>query len=117
MADYSILDEAENIATQYAVGKPEYINVPDTDWALVSDETKSLLIQLQQLAKPLGDAYLEAVTQRDQQWKLLLYQRILSRPYLLTIDPEIYDESERIKRETDFIIRAKLWIRDVEELL
>ncbi len=33
----------------------------------------------------------------------------MSRPYLLTIDPEIYDEPKRIEREIDFLVRAKLW--------
>ena len=117
MIDDNILDEAEAIANQYASRKPAYINIPDADWAVASDETKNLLTHVQLFSKFLRDAYLKVVRQGDQERQLLLYQRILSRPYLSNIDPELYDESERIERETEFIVRAKLWIREVWELL
>ena len=117
MIDDNILDEAGAIANQYASRKPAYINIPDADWAVASDETKNLLTHVQLFSKFLRDAYLKVVRQGDQERQLLLYQRILSRPYLSNIDPELYDESERIERETEFIVRAKLWIREVWELL
>lgn len=83
----------------------------------ISDDTKSLLIEVQQLVKSLEDAYREAVKQGDEERKLLLYQRIAGRPHLLNIDPELYDGQECVEREISFIIRAKLWIGEVKGLL
>jgi len=83
----------------------------------ISDYTKSLLIEVQQLAKSLEDASRKAVKQGDEERKLQLYQRIAGRPHLINIDPELYDGQERAERETEFIIRAKLWIGEVERLL
>ena len=83
----------------------------------ISDETKSLLIEVQQLVKSLEDACQEAVRQGDEERKLLLYQRIADRPHLPNIDPELYDRQECVEREIEFIIRAKLWIREVKGLL
>jgi len=83
----------------------------------ISDYTKSLLIEVQQLVKSLEDACREAVKQGDEERKLQLYQRITGRPHLINIDPELYDGQECIERETEFIIRAKLWIGEVERLL
>lgn len=83
----------------------------------IGDDTKSLLIEVQQLVKSLEDAYREAVMQGDEERKLQLYQRIAGRPHLINIDPELYDGQERAERETEFIIRAKLWIGEVERLL
>ncbi len=40
----------------------------------ISDDTKSLLIEVQRLVKSLEDAYREAVMQGDKERKLLLYQ-------------------------------------------
>lgn len=117
MKDFNILDEAEAIAVQYALRRPDYINVPEVDWAVISDETKSLLIQVQTLVKPLEDAYLEAVRRSDWKQGLLLYQRMVSRPRLFGIDPGLYDECKYIEREIEFMIRAKVWINEVEELL
>jgi len=96
-----------------AAGKPEYINVTDADWDTASAETKDLLIQVQQLAKRLGDAYLEAVGRGDRQRELLLYQNMAGRPFLLSIDPGLYEESVCVDRETAFIVRAKFWLREI----
>lgn len=69
------MDEAEAIATGYALRKPDNVNVPDTDGAVMSDETKSLLMHIQQLIKSLEDASLEAVRQKDWERELELYQK------------------------------------------
>ena len=75
MEDYNIMDEAEAIATRHALRKADDVNVPDTEWAVMSDETKSLLIHIQQLIKSLEDASLEAVRQKDWERELELYQK------------------------------------------
>ena len=113
MENYNILDEIKTIAARYAVGKPEYINVTDADWEAASEETKDLLIQVQQLAKRLGDAYWEAVRRGDRQRELLLYRSMAGRPFLLSIDPGLYEESVCVERETAFIVRAKFWLREI----
>jgi len=106
MGNYNILDE-------YAGGKPEYINVTDADWEAASEETKELLIQVQHLAKRLGDAYWEVVGRGDRQRELLLYRSMAGRPFLLSIDSGLYEESVCVERETAFIVRAKFWLREI----
>ena len=113
MGNYNILDEIETIATRYGGGKPEYINVADADWETASEETKDLLIQVQQLAKRLGDAYWEVVRRGDRQRELLLYRSMAGRPFLLSIDPGLYEDSVCVERETAFIVRAKFWLREI----
>lgn len=117
MANDNIPNEAEAIAYQYALRKPDRNDVLDADWEAASDETKSLLIRVQHLAKTLGEAYCEAERQIDQERQALLYERKSNRPHLSGISPELNYESVCIERETEFMIRAKLWIRDIEELL
>ena len=91
------------------------MTVPDA--ATPSDEINSLLIEVKQLVKSLEDAHREAVAQRDQEQALLVYQKWLGKPRLSINDPKLYDEQERVERETEFIVRAKLWMREVEGLL
>ena len=78
---------------------------------------ESLLIKVQQLKKSLEDAYGEAVAQRDQERALLLYQKWLVLPRLFINDAKPYNEQELVEKETEFTIRAKLWVREVEGLL
>ena len=116
MENCNILDEIKTIAARYAGEKPEYINVTDADWDAASEETKDLLIQVQQLAKRLGDAYWEVVRRGDRQRESLLYQNMAGRPFLLSIDPGLYEESVCVERETAFIVRAKFWLREIGRL-
>lgn len=117
MADDNVPNEAEAIAYQYALRKPDHNDVLDADWEAASDETKNLLIRVQQLAKTLGEAYCEAERQIDRERQALLHERKSSRPHLSGISPEFNFKSVCIERETEFMVRAKLWIRDIEELL
>ena len=117
MADNNIPNEAEAGAYQNALRKPDHNDVLDADWEAASDETKSLLIRVQHLAKTLGEAYCEAERQIDQERQVLLHEKKSKRPHLSGISPELNYESVCIERETEFMVRAKLWIRDIEELL
>ena len=83
----------------------------------ISDDTRSLLIEIQQMVKSLEDACREAVRQGDEERKSRLYQRIANRPHLPSIDPELYDRQQCVEIEIEFIIRAKLWIGEVKEIL
>ena len=117
MKDYNIMDEAETIANQYTLRKSEYIGLPDTARATASDEAKGLLVKVQQLVTCLEGAYREAVMQGDRERELLLYNAIECRPDLFSIDLEFCNEPDRVEGETNFIVMAKLWIREIEELL
>jgi len=117
MKDYNIMDEAETIANQYTLKKPEYSGLPDTAKATASDEAKGLLVKVQQLVTCLEGAYREAVMQGDRERELLLYNAIECRPDLFSIDLELCNEPDRVERETNFIVMAKLWIIEAKGLL
>jgi len=114
---YNVLDEAEQIAGQFAPLKPENILVTDADWDCASEETKGLLIRVERLEQPLETAYHEAVRQEFWKRALLLYQALMGKPRLSSITPLLYDERECIKRETEFIAEAREWLLEANELL
>jgi hypothetical protein len=116
MEDYSILDEAKTIIDQRDFDKPDFINVADADWAAANYETRSLLIQLKRFEWHLGNAYSEAIKLRDWERASLLYEVLLIRPCLLSINPELYAEQECRKREAEFIARAREWVAEVKGL-
>jgi len=91
-------------------------NLPDTGGAMANDEIKRLLIEVEQLVKSLEDSCREAVRQGDRERELLVNQTIMDRPDLLSIDPERH-EGISVEEEIEFIVRAKLWIREAQGLL
>ena len=115
MGNYNVLDEIRIIASQYELEKPD--SITDVDWALANPETKSLLIQVEDLKKSLKDAYWEAVGQRDWERALLAYQILVGSPYLFSLNREIYEEQECKERENKFITTVKEWVCDATELL
>ena len=115
MGNYNVLDEIKAIASQYELRRPD--SIADVDWLLVTPETKNLLIQIEDLKKSLKGAYWEAVRQRDWERALLAYQILVGSPYLLSLNREIYEESECEERENKFIATAKDWVCDATELL
>jgi hypothetical protein len=115
--DYNILIEAEAVAAEYARMKPDNIDISDVEWSVASDQTKLLLIHTQQLARYLGETYMEAEEQGNQEQASLLYQILEGRPCLLSIDPSINDFYECIEREVQFTASTMLWIQEVKTLL
>lgn len=114
---YNVLDEAREIANQCLERKPEGINVTDADWTLAKPETRDLLTRVDEFMKPLEDAYWEAVRQREWRRALLLYQKLVGKPYLFSINPVIHSEAECRENESEFISWAKEWVGDVGHLL
>ena len=115
--DYDILIEAEAVADTYARRKPDCIDIPDMEWSVVSNQTRLLLIHTQQLAKYLGEVYMEAEKQGNQEQASLLYHILEGRPCLLSIDPNSTDFCECIEREVQFTAGTRSWIQEVKALL
>ncbi len=114
---YDILVEAEAVADAYARRKPDCIDITDKEWEVASDDTRLLLIYTQQLAKYLGEVYMEAERQGNQERVSLLYQILKGRPYLSSIDPNINDLYKCIERELEFKVSTRLWIQGVKATL
>ncbi|MFC1914673.1 hypothetical protein ACFLWK_00230 [Chloroflexota bacterium] len=115
--DYNILVEAEAVAATYSRLKPADMNISDIEWMVASDETKLLLIHTQQLAKYLGEVYLEAEETGNHGQAALLYQVLNNRPCLSSIDPNINDLYECIEREVQFTASTRSWIKEVQTLV
>lgn len=115
--DYDILVEAEAVADAYARRKPDCIDISDIEWLVASDETRLLLIHIQQLAKYLGEDYMEAERQGNQEQASLFYQILKGRPCLSSIDPNINDIYECIEREVQFKVSTRLWIQEAKQIL
>lgn len=117
MSNYDVLRQASQIARRHALKKPEGINVTSTDWSEASSETRSLLIQVNQLEKPLEDAYLEAVESENWRRALFLYQKLIAPPFLFSLSRVLHCEKECQRHEAQYVARAKEWIVEAEELL
>ena len=91
-------------------------NLPNTVGTMANDEIKRLLIEVEQLVKSLEDSYREAIKRGDRERELRVNQTIMGRPDLSSIDPERH-EGINVEEEIEFIVRAKLWIREVQGLL
>ena len=115
--DYNILIEAEAVAAAYARRKPDNINISDVEWLAAGDETKLLLIHTQKLAMYLGEAYIEAEKQGNQEQASLLYQILKGRPCLSSIDPSINNLHECIDREIEYTVDTRLWIKETKEIV
>ncbi len=94
----------------------DYDNLFDTIGTMASDEIKRLLIEVEQLVKSLEDSYREAVRHGDQERELRVNQTIMGRPDLSSIGSERH-EGICVEEEIEFIVRAKLWIREAKGLL
>lgn len=117
MPNYDVMRQASQIARRYALKKPEDINVTNTDWSMASPETKSLLIQVRELEKPLEDTYWQAVESENWRRALFLYQRCIHMPLLFSLSRVIHTEKECQQHEAEYIAQAKEWIAEAEELL
>ncbi len=114
---YDALVEAEAVADTYARRKPDCLDITAKEWEVASDDTRLLLIYTQQLAKYLGEVYMEAERQGNQERVSLLYQILKGRPYLSSIDPNINVLYECIERELEFKVSTRLWIQGIKRLL
>jgi len=118
---YNILIEAEAVAAAVAAAysrrKPDNIDIPDIQWEAASDETRSLLIHIQHLAKHLGEAYMEAEKQGNKEKASLLYHILATRPYLSSINPRINDLHECREKEAEFTESTRLWIKETKSTL
>ncbi len=94
----------------------DYNNLPDTVGTMASDEIKRLLIEVEQLVRPLEDSYREAIRHGDRERELLVYQTITGKPDLFSVALERH-EGICVEEEIEFMVRAKLWIREAQGLL
>ncbi|MFC1912745.1 hypothetical protein ACFLX7_00915 [Chloroflexota bacterium] len=112
--DYNIVVEAEAVAAAYDCRKPAHIDITDKEWEVASSTTRNLLIHIQQLAKCLGESYLEAEGQGNHEQATMLYQILKERPCLSSIDLDINDLYQCVENEIEFTVNTRLWIKETK---